>query len=411
MCKSVIFVMAAIGILAAGCTQTGDPSSGQSESSPSITAGAKPSEASTDSPTSAGSPSDETSRPTTETEKLLLSRQIDLQVGGDSIFLSCRPEKDKAKFFERDPGVWVNNLNSSTEYLDNTVLCLRGFNVSAPIEIVVTAGSVTSHTEVRPVDGAPKSSAIFTYEDLPSENLFTDGAKLLVYSRDYGGGPIDGPDGTLISEMWRFLPPPLAREALAHEGSFTITATQGDVSASTRQPVAIPTTRDAYILHRKYRGSQRFVTVGYPAGADVPIGLYRLTSYSAEKATLTKKIATVTIPYSRVADFPLIDYIRSLSPGFYCVSPPVESETDCATLVVWPDYPGRIFVGDRGPRVKAWQEILIQAEIITDRSENRDGVYGPATRAAVRSYLEREGISNPDGGDALGRHLYDHLTG
>jgi hypothetical protein len=131
----------------------------------------------------------------------------------------------------------------------------------------------------------------------------------------------------------------------------------------------------------------------------------------ADKATLIKKIGTVTIPSSRVADFPLTDHMRNEAPGSYCILPPFEGETDCPSLIVWPDYPGRITVGDRGPRVRAWQEILIQAEIIADRNENRDGFYGPATRTAVMSYLEREGISNPDGGDALGHHLYDHLTG
>jgi hypothetical protein len=411
MRKSVIFAMATIGVLAAGCTQSGNPSSGASESSPSITAGAQSTDTSTDLPTSPAPPPDETGRPTTETEKLLLRRQIDLQVGGDGILLSCRPEKSKTKLFDRDPGIWVNNIFSTNEYFGNTVLCLRGFNASAPIEVVVTAGSFTSHTHLQPVDGEPKSSGTFIYEELPAETLFIDGAKIPVYTRDYGGGPIDGPAGVLISEMWQFVPPLAAREALGHEGSFTITATQGKVNASSRQPVATPTTRDSYILYKKYRGSQRLVIVGYPAGADVPIGLYRETSSAAEKATLTKKLGTVTIPSSRVADFPLTDHMRNESPGFYCVSPPVESKTDCASLVIWPDYPGRIMVGDRGPRVTAWQEILIQAKIITDRNENRDGFYGPATRDAVMSYLEREGISNPDGGDALGRHLYNHLTG
>jgi hypothetical protein len=312
--------------------------------------------------------------------------------------------------FDRDPGVWVNNLNSSTEYFDNTVLCLRGFNASAPIKLYLTAGSFTSHTDVQPVDGAPKSSASFVYEDLPAETLFIDGAEMPVYTQDYGGGAIDGPNGTLISGMWRFLPPPVAREALAREGSFTVTATQGNLRASTRQAVARPTTQDSYILYRKYRGSPRLIIIGYPEAAEVPIGMYRRANSSAEKATLTKQIGTVTMPYSRVADFPLGDHIRYASPGYYCVSPPVEEGSDCASLNIWSDYPGRITVGDRGPRVKAWQEILIQAGIISDRSENHDGFYGPATRAAVQSYLENEGISNPDGDDALGRHMYDHLT-
>lgn len=349
-------------------------------------------------------------RPTTNTEKLLLGRQIDLQVGGDSIFPSCRPDKDSSGMFDRDPGVWVNNLYSSTEYFDNTVLCLRGFNPSSPIKLVLTAGSFTSYTDVRPVDGAPKSSASFAYEDLPAESLFIDGARLPVYPRDYNGEPVDGPPGTLVSGMWRFLPPPVAREALAREGSFTVTATQGNLRASTRQAVARPTTRDSYILY-SHRRSPRLIIIGYPEAAEVPIGLYRRANSSAEKATLTKKIDTVTIPYSRVADLPLVDDLRSASPGFYCVSPPVEDETDCASLNIWPDYPGRILVGDRGPRVKAWQKILILAGIIPDRSQNHDGFYGPATLAAVKSYLENEGISNPDGDDALGRHLYDHLTG
>src|SRR5687768_16694686 len=98
-----------------------------------------------------------------ETEKLLLKRQINLQVGGDSLFLSCDPEQSGADTFDRDPSVWLNNLNSSTEYPDNSVLCLRGFSASAPIRIVLTAGSFTASTHVRPVEGAPEASDILPY--------------------------------------------------------------------------------------------------------------------------------------------------------------------------------------------------------------------------------------------------------
>jgi peptidoglycan hydrolase-like protein with peptidoglycan-binding domain len=60
-----------------------------------------------------------------------------------------------------------------------------------------------------------------------------------------------------------------------------------------------------------------------------------------------------------------------------------------------------------GARVAAWQEILIGAGIITDRPENRDGVYGPATQEAVRSFLEDRGWTNPDGDGVLGRDFYN----
>lgn len=414
--------LAAVGALMVGCggaesaTPGASSPSSRTASTPGVPTVPDP-QPTTESPFDPGAPDTPTPpsptapRPTTETEKLLLRRQIDLQLGGDGLFLSCQPEESATRVFDRDPGVWVNNLYSPTEYPDHMVLCLRGFTATAPIDLELTAGPFRAHTDVRPVEGAPEASDTFVYEEEPSDTLFDDGATLSVYTQDYGGGPIDGPAGALISEMWRFVPPAKARQAMVEAGSFTVTATQGDVRAEIEQPIAEPTIQTSDVLYGNGKEPPRLILLGFPAGADVPIGVYRRSGSSAARAVLIKEIGRVVMPDSRVAEFSLSPYIKTSPPGYFCVSPPVNDETGCNSVVVWPDYPGSISVGDRGSRVKAWQKILIQAEIISDRPENRDGVYGSATQAAVRSYLQDRGIAEPDDLTTLGRDLYDLVTG
>lgn len=77
----------------------------------------------------------------------------------------------------------------------------------------------------------------------------------------------------------------------------------------------------------------------------------------------------------------------------------------------WPPYPGPVSLGDRGDRVRQWQNILIQKGIISNLSENRDGFYGNATSAAVDRYLSGRNLVNPDGGGNLGQKMYDLITG
>jgi hypothetical protein len=360
------------------------------------------------------SPSRTTSTPTEEpggaTEVLVLQRQIELQVGGDGLFLSCQSD-DETWQEPPAPAVWMNTLFSSTQYPGHVVLCLRGFETDQPIALTVRTGSSERTTEVTPTKGPPAADENFLYESLPSETLF-DGRRFPAYTEVYGGEPVgDGPDGLLVSETWVFVPPAPVRDELAHQGTFTISARQGGIEATTTQTVQTPSTRAYEVLKRTgTTAARRMVVLGYPAGARVPIGLYRRKGRESEQATLVRTLATVEVPPSRVAEVGLEDVLADQDPGAYCVAPPVESETSCAAVEIWPTYPGRALQGDRGDVVRRWQQILIQATIITDRAANRDGFFGPATAKAVESYLENLGIPNPDGEGQLGPNLYTLLT-
>jgi hypothetical protein len=352
-------------------------------------------------------PTSTTTKTRSATEKLLLPQQVQLQEGGDGLFLSCRSDGAYPPGFDHDPGVWLNNLYSPTEYPYIVVLCLRGFQEAAPIEVRLTTGSYTATTRVTPTSDPPIMSDSLGYEEEPSTTLFDDGAELRIYARDYGGGAVDGPEGAFVTEMWSFFPPRAARDALADAGSIKLTAVQGALTARIEQPISMPTRRDYYMLTR---GRERLVLVGYPEGAVVPIGLYRENPHTSS-AALVKEVGAVTVPRSRVVSFTIPRGLLSgRRPGTYCVLPPVDREADCERLVNWPEYPGEISPGDQGDRVAAWQDILISAGVISDRPENRDGVYGPATEQAVRSFLEERGWNNPDGDGVLGRHFYDLIT-
>ena len=266
--------------------------------------------------------------------------------------------------------------------------------------------------EVNPVSGPPVMDQNFLYEALPSETLFDERA-FEVYTEVFEGQPVDDRSGELlISETWKFLPPEQTRDALARSASLTLTARQGGIEAMTKQPIRTPTTPAHEVLTRTGpEAARRAVIYGYPVGVTVPIGLYRRDGQDSEEATLVDTLATVKMPASRVAEAALEKGLRNRREGFYCVAPPVESAIGCAEVVIWPDYPGRIALGDRGTAVREWQSILIQASIIADKDANRDGTFGPATARAVDSYLENQGIPNPDGEDELARSMYELITG
>jgi len=343
------------------------------------------------------------------TEELLLARQVQLQEGGDGLFPNCRLDEETPPEFERDPGVWLNSLYSSTDYPGITVLCLRGFEASEPIEVVLNSGDFRSMTTVRPVQAVPTGVSPLGYDDEVPTTLFDDQGELRVYtqSADTEDGAIEGPRGSMVSQMWQFLPPSDAREQLAASGSLTISAEQGDVRASMRLPIQVPQERAHYDVGAVDR---QLAVVGYPAGARVPIGVYRQGSGPA--VTLVKQVATVTMPASQVASLPLRQkLLRGVPEGDYCVMPPVSVPPGCAELTKWPAYPGQVLSGDRGIEVERWQHVLIVAEVMSDIPENRDGFYGPATARKLGEFLQARGMSNPDGGVTLGPGLYTLLTG
>ena len=350
------------------------------------------------------------SEPTSDTEALLLARQVQLQEGGDGLGPHCRMDEKTPVEFEQVPGVWLHNLFSQTDYPGVVVLCLRGFDPETPIDVVVGAGDLREQTTVTPSADEPTAQSSLGYDEERPTTLFEDGGTLPVYSQGYGGEPIEGPEGVMVSEMWHFMPPPDVREVLAEEGSFTLAATQGDRSATTEVEVPVPAEQAHYDVGS---GSGRLLAVlGYPAGTRVPIGLYRNDDDLGPDVALVKQIGSVTMPRSRVATMPLGAELLAGEPlGSYCVIPPVAEPAACTDLEKWPGFPGVVSPGERGASVVRWQDILIRARVISDVPENRDGFYGPATVAKVREYLELRGVSNPDGTGILGPGLYTMLTG
>jgi hypothetical protein len=394
-------------------TQSADPSNATPPTDP---ASKPPSTATQSAPPSASKPTSPTAStqsedPSNATETLALRDQIDLQVGGDGLFLSC--QNDVEGWQEPPaPAVWLNSLFSATEYPGNVVLCLKGFQPGQPIAVTTTVGSTERTMEVNPVSGPPITDQNFLYEALPSETLFDD-RDFEVYTEVSEGVAVDDRSGELlISETWTFLPPAEIRNALARTAMFTLTARQGEIEAMTEQPIQTPTTPEHQVLERTgLEEARRAVIYGYPVGATVPIGLYRRDQRSSEQATLVDTLATVKVPASRIAEVALEERVRDRGEGFYCVAPPVASAVDCAAVEIWPNYPGAIAQGDRSTVVREWQRILIQAAIISDKDANRDGFFGEATARAVNSYLENQGIPNPDGENVLARGMYKLITG
>jgi N-acetylmuramoyl-L-alanine amidase-like protein/LysM domain-containing protein/putative peptidoglycan binding protein len=74
-----------------------------------------------------------------------------------------------------------------------------------------------------------------------------------------------------------------------------------------------------------------------------------------------------------------------------------------------PPFPGEAREGDHGAVVRAWQEALIAAGVISDRPANRDGRFGSGTAGAVRRLQASWGWSNADG--VAGPHTWSRLHG
>ena len=344
---------------------------------------------------------------TSATEQLVLSQQVQLVVGGDGLYSHCHLTDGAPAAFLQTPGVWLHELSSQTEYPRVVNLCLRGFSADQPIQMEVTAGDFAATSTVEPVDGPPPEPDGLGYEDAPVTTLFDPAGSLPVYTRYYGG-PFEGPPGTMASQMWTFVPPPDAREALASAEKMSVTATQGSTTTTEAHPIAVPATRASFSVDTP--DGQMLVVHGYPEGR-LPVGLY-LRDESYEGGTLVREAGSVDVPASQVATWPVpADLFDGLEPGDYCLLPPVESETDCDATRVLPPYPGEAVVGDRGDVVKAWQEILIEVGVTSDIPENRDGIYGPATQEALLEYLALNGLEDAYDGSRLDEELYAVLAG
>ena len=237
---------------------------------------------------------------TSATEQLVLSQQVQLVAGGDGLFPHCDLADDAPEAFRQDPGVWLHELFSPTEYPMVVNLCLRGFSADQPIRVSVTTGGFAATSIVEPVDGPPPEPVGLGYEDAPGDGTVRRAGRLPVYTRSYDGGPFEGPPDTMASQMWTFVPPSAAREALASAEEMSVTATQGSTTATEVHPIAVPATRASFSVDTS--DGQALVVHGYPEGR-LPVGLY-VRDESYESGTLVREAGSVDVPASRVATWP-----------------------------------------------------------------------------------------------------------
>ncbi|MFF4263599.1 hypothetical protein [Streptomyces virginiae] len=216
------------------------------------------------------------------------------------------------------PMAWVSSGRDERQSGDavtfalggRSALCLYGFAQGRPITVTIAAGGRTYTTPVTSVaalsSGNPSKEELFNGRGLEVEDL--------------GGG-------FLRSGHWTFLPPDPAREAVAAAGRLTLTASAGGTRATGGIPLR--RTRGAETVEGWERG-HRLAVFGFPAGARVPIGIYRLTRTEASaRAVLVRKVGQVVMPRTGLAVltipqdvFRLVTEAPPQEEASYCLSVP-----------------------------------------------------------------------------------------
>ncbi|MER6488274.1 hypothetical protein ABT264_32580 [Streptomyces virginiae] len=253
-------------------------------------------------PTSRAAPSP---TPSPQARDILLAQQFDLDMPGAGP-LDCRGDLHQLTQGRpnKQPRVWVSSGEDATGATtavaaglgEETLLCLYGFPRRGPITVTIKAGGRTYTTPVKPV--AELSAAPSAMDDL------------------FNGRPRevqDMGDGLLESGFWTFLPSEPALTDIAQAGWFTMAARSGDVRAESRIPLRLP--RGAAAVEGWDR-NHRIAVYGYPAGAGVPIGLYRPENRADGRvvAVLEREVGRVVMPAHRVAVFTVPpDVFRTIS--------------------------------------------------------------------------------------------------
>lgn len=218
---------------------------------------------------------------------VLLAQQFDIGMGGagphgcqdDLSLVSPSPSSGH-------PLAWVSSSFPVERKVElrlarQTVLCLAGFPENKPVTITVKAGGRGYTTAVKRVaKGHAKD---------PADNALFDDRTIDV--EDVG-------DHLRQSAYWRFLPSDPARKAIALSGRLNMTASSGKVKSTYAIPLGWEqgaTTPDGW------EHSRQLVVYGYPAGAHVPIGLYRVGDDL--HAVLEREAGRVVMPRSRIAVF------------------------------------------------------------------------------------------------------------
>lgn len=245
--------------------------------------------------------------PSSSAEDLLLAQQ--LQLGGYGAGpINCEMPSDPAD----RPLAWLLSDNPTAEGPEVRLggganLCLYGFPENEPITVTVEAGGRTYTTPVKQVTGNGAEE--------PSQNALFDERAIEV--KDVGNQLLQSAD-------WTFFPSDPARTAIALSGRLTLTASSGDVTSTYEVPLHWD--RGAMTLDG-WEHSHEMAVYGYPAGAHVPIGLYR--EGENRVAVLEHQVGQVVMPPSRVAVFTvpqdvfrLVSAKPSAGEDFHCLSVP-----------------------------------------------------------------------------------------
>lgn len=161
-------------------------------------------------------------------------------------------------------------------------------------------------------------------------------------SSDQGGDLFNGRaievqnvgDGVLQSGYMQFLPPDPAREAIARAGRLELTAGSGDSRSTNAVPLRWE--KKGAATDAEWERSHRIAVYGYPAGAHVPIGLYRVRrdQEGREHAALQRRVGAVVMPAFRVAAFTLPEEVfrvvgveKTEGTAYHCLAVP--GATDC----------------------------------------------------------------------------------
>lgn len=126
-----------------------------------------------------------------------------------------------------------------------------------------------------------------------------------------------------LSTDWTFLPSDPARTAIALSGGLTLTASSGDVTSTYEVPLYWDW--GAKLLEG-WEHSREMAVYGHPAGARVPIGLYRVGENLV--AVLERQIGQVVMPRSQVAVFTVPEDVFHL----VSVNPSADRATHCLSV-------------------------------------------------------------------------------
>jgi hypothetical protein len=325
--------------------------------------------------------------PLTATEDFLLAEMISLELGGGGASGNCTEFPDAPT-----PDVFVSQFTGlELRFISYSAVCLIGFTTDRPIDVAVSVGNSVYHSTIRPQPesveapsttdaSTPMESPTPMESSTPMESLTPMESSTPMESPTpmesstpmesptpmESSTPMESPtpmeahglaavgglaspeslfdgrelvatagDGYLVSDEWQFVPPLPVRDDLAATGQLTVTATQGELQATTTQSlVPLDSGPGQWTVYSGEDGAapRALAIWGFDAGSRIPIGLYRAAGDEGDYQ-LVEQIGEVAIPSSGVAVFdipPSIVANASSGNGEYCVAGPFLIVHDCS---------------------------------------------------------------------------------